>query len=319
MGKVKFGKLKNPTMKDVVIAEFRNQFDIGDKPPTPKNLFDHLKLLYAQERYKRTNPGKKQIPTISYFENDTIKKLSADDEEKEKDVETKIVKGGRKRKRGMDTYDKIKNKGVGHLYQGYRKYKSEEIFDAIDEWRFRLKHYGDKYNKELNEDKAARAEKRENEEKRTQSQKMMVSHFDTTQFRFSDSMLEDVITEVKKVEGQNNNEGVEIVDDVIKNVAKAGKLPASIGFVLSDIETAGKDEKPAKGKGREGNEEKPAQVKKVKEVDAGEGKVNEQKVVEDDAGYSYFKMQRVQVFQEFVWNLFIQMSIYMLMPLLVGL
>ncbi|KAI3802350.1 hypothetical protein L1987_30481 [Smallanthus sonchifolius] len=36
----------------------------------------------------------------------------------------------------------------------------------------------------------------------------------------SDSMLEDVITEVKKVEGKNNNEGAEIVDDVINNVCK---------------------------------------------------------------------------------------------------
>ncbi|KAI3821308.1 hypothetical protein L1987_08872 [Smallanthus sonchifolius] len=97
MGKVQFRKLKNPTMKDVVIAEFRNQFDIGDKPPTPKNIFDHLK-----ERYKRTNTGKKQIPAISFFENDTINKLSADDEEKEKEkeVETETVKGDRKRKRG---------------------------------------------------------------------------------------------------------------------------------------------------------------------------------------------------------------------------
>ncbi|KAI3797168.1 hypothetical protein L1987_32421 [Smallanthus sonchifolius] len=97
MGKVQFGKLKNPTMKDVVIAEFRNQFDIADKLPTPKNLFDHLK-----ERYKRTNPGKKQIPAISFFGNDTINKLSADDEEKEKEkeVETETVKGDRKRKRG---------------------------------------------------------------------------------------------------------------------------------------------------------------------------------------------------------------------------
>ncbi|KAI3815024.1 hypothetical protein L1987_14676 [Smallanthus sonchifolius] len=206
---------------------------------------------------------------------------------------------------------------------------------------------------------------------------MMVSLFDTTQFHFNDSMLEDVITEVKKVEGQNNNKGVEIVDDVIKNVCKdiskqhtnevvnnettqgeggedgekkeekrnekkpaqeektekaqrvilkvadpviakpkqlenPGSLkksgsrfdfarvvkgekadktfrskpsvPASTGSILPGIQIAGNDEKPTKGKGREGNEEKPAQVKKVKEVDAGEGKVNEEKVAEDDAG-----------------------------------
>ncbi|KAI3819787.1 hypothetical protein L1987_13639 [Smallanthus sonchifolius] len=37
--------------------------------------------------------------------------------------------------------------------EGYRKYKSEGIFDPIDEWRFKLMHYGDKYNKEVNEDK----------------------------------------------------------------------------------------------------------------------------------------------------------------------
>ncbi|KAI3783984.1 hypothetical protein L1987_43075 [Smallanthus sonchifolius] len=464
MGKVQFGKLKNPTMKDVVSAEFRNQFDIVDKPPTPKNLFEHLK-----ERYKRTYPGKKQIPAISFFENNTINKLSVDDEEKEKekegeteivkgdkkrkrddkeekknkkrkkkkDVETETVKGDRKRKRvnlGDDDIGKkmlststsiVKNQtlkvklraqvlqetqtqgqdkpkefsqtddywqrrsyyestaGIEGLsanaskpahpatesewihmiksktkaldtymsetheliVEGYEKYKSEKIFDAIDEWRFRLKHYGDKYNKELNEDKAAQAEKGENEEKRTQSQKMMVSLFDTTQFHFSDSMLEDVITEVKKVEGQNNNEGAKIVDDVIKNVckdiskkhtnevvinetaqgeggedgekkeekgndkkpaqeikienaqrviqkvadpgAKAGKtssskpsVPASTDSVLPGLQTAGKYEKPAKGKGREGNEEKPAQVKKVKAVDAREGK----KVNEDDNG-----------------------------------
>ncbi|KAI3810678.1 hypothetical protein L1987_20300 [Smallanthus sonchifolius] len=380
MGKVQFRKLKNPTIRDAVIAEFKNQFDIADKPPTPKNLFDHLKeckdagrqfqlnflvlfitimgeitqgstvnmkflprlttgvdiksfdwctlisclnkttskwngvqhfsgpLTFLTERYKRTNPGKKQIPAISFFENDTINKLSAEDEEKEKEVKTETVKGDRNRKR-----------------EGYVKYKSEEIFDAIDEWRFRLKHYGEKYNKELNEDKSAHAEKWENEEKRTQSQKMM------------------------KVEGQNNNESAEIVDDVIKNVCKDiskhhtnevvtnetaqgeggedgekkeekgnEKKPAQeektekaqrvIQKVADPViakpkqmetpgsskksgsrfdfarVTVGKDEKLAKGKGREGNEEKRAKVKKVKEVDAGEGNVNEQKVVEDDAG-----------------------------------
>ncbi|KAI3815527.1 hypothetical protein L1987_15198 [Smallanthus sonchifolius] len=305
--------------------------------------------LCKLERYKRTNPGKKQIPAISFFENDTINKLSADDEEKEKEkekeVEIETVKGDRKRKRGdkeekeqvkekekeMETKtvkgdrkrkgDMIKSKTKAldtymsetHelIVEGYGKYKSEEIFDAIDEWRFRLKHYGDKYNKELNEDKAAQAEKGENEEKRTQSQKMMVSLFDTTQFRFSDSILEDVITEVKKHKEEEKMEKRKRRKEMRRNQHKKRKkknpkglsrklqtrgqkpaktsnskpsVPASTGSVLPGLQTAGKDEKPAKEKGREGNKDKPAQVKKVKEVDAGERKVNEQKVVEDNVG-----------------------------------
>ncbi|KAI3800881.1 hypothetical protein L1987_28980 [Smallanthus sonchifolius] len=230
------------------------------------------------------------------------------------------------------------------IVEGYGKYKTEEIFDAIDEGRFRLKHYGDKYNKELNEDKAAQAEKWENEEKRTQSQKMM------------------------KVEGKNNNEGAEIVDDVTKNVckdiskqhtnetaqgedgekkeekgnekkptqkekikktqrviqkvakpkgsmfdfawavqgAKAGKTSsskpsiqgakASTCSVLPGLQTTGKEEKPTQvkkvkevnaGKTTQDGEVKKEKHHKVKEVDAGEGKVDEQKVVgEDDAEVS---------------------------------
>ncbi|KAI3821309.1 hypothetical protein L1987_08873 [Smallanthus sonchifolius] len=69
-----------------------------------------------------------------------------------------------------------------------------------------------------------------------------------------------------------------------KTYSSKPSVPARTGSVLSVLHTTGKAEKPAKGKGREGNEEKPAQVKKVKEVDDGEGKVNEHKVVEDDAG-----------------------------------
>ncbi|KAI3776259.1 hypothetical protein L1987_46033 [Smallanthus sonchifolius] len=183
------------------------------------------------------------------------------------------------------------------IVEGYEKYKSEEIFDAIDEWRFRLKHYGDKYNKELNEDKATQAEKGENEEKRTQSQKMMVSLFDTTQFRFNISKqhTNEVVTnetaqgeggedgEKKEEKGNEKKptqeEKIEKAQRVIQKVAdpgaKAGKtlsskpyVPGSTSSVLPGLQNAGKDEKAAKGKGREGNEEKPAQVKKVKEVDA---------------------------------------------------
>ncbi|KAI3813690.1 hypothetical protein L1987_18419 [Smallanthus sonchifolius] len=51
-------------------------------------------------------------------------------------------------------------------------------------------------------------------------------------------------------------------------------VSASTSSVLPGLQTVGKDEKPAKGKGREGNEEISSQVKKV----------NEHKVVEDDAG-----------------------------------
>ncbi|KAI3824560.1 hypothetical protein L1987_06023 [Smallanthus sonchifolius] len=369
MGKVQFGNLKNPTIKDAVIAEFRKQFDITYKPPTPIELFNHLK-----ERYKRTNPGKNQILAISFLKNDAINKLSANDEEKEKekgvktetvkgdrkrkrddkegkeiDVETETVKGHGKRKRGdkeakehdpsaiindywqrRSYYESTAASKPAHpttesewkhmikpktkaldtymsethelIVEGYGKYKSEEIFDAIDEWRFRLKHYGDKYNNKLNEDKAAQPEKGENEEKRTQSQKMMVSLFDTTQFHFSDSILEDVVTEMKKVEGQNNNEGAEIVDDVIKNGEKSGKTSSSkpsvqgakAGTGSVGLKTAqSEDEKPTQVKKvNEDDTSKTAQdveVKKekqhkVKEVDVGEGKVDEQKVVGEDAG-----------------------------------
>ncbi|KAI3797169.1 hypothetical protein L1987_32422 [Smallanthus sonchifolius] len=326
----------------------------------------------GQDKAEEFNQTDDYWQSRSYYESTTgtIEGLSANaSKPAHPETESEWIDMIKSKTKALDTYMSETHELI---VEGYGKYKSEEIFDAIDEWRFRLKHYGDKYKKELNKDKAALAEKGESEEKRTQSQKMMVSLFDTTQFRFSDSMLEDVITEVKKVEGQNNNEGAENVDDVIKNVckdiskqhtnetaqgeggengkkkeekgnekkpaqeektekaqrviqkvadpviakpkqmenpgsskksgsrfdfaravqgAKASKtssskpsVPASTGSVLPGLQTAGKDEKPAKGKGREGNEEKPGQVKKVKEVDAGEGKVNEHKVVEDDAG-----------------------------------
>ncbi|KAI3670730.1 hypothetical protein L1987_87726 [Smallanthus sonchifolius] len=315
-----------------------------------------------EERYKRTNPGKKQIPAISFFENDIINKLSADDKEKEKEreVETEIVKVETETKDDVDEHQvnlgdddigkkmlstststvknqsaKVKLRAQVLLEtQTQGQDKLEEFNQTDDYWQRRSyyestagliewlsanaskpahpateSHYGDKYNKELNEDKAALAEKGENEKKRTQSQKMMVSLFDTTQFRFGDSMLEDIITEVKKHKGKEekmekrkrrkemrrnqHKKRKQKTQSVIQKVAdpgaKPGKtssskpyVPASTCSVLPGLQTARKDEKPAKGKGREGNEEKPAQVKKLKEVDAGEGKVNEKKVVEDD-------------------------------------
>ncbi|KAI3827134.1 hypothetical protein L1987_01203 [Smallanthus sonchifolius] len=349
---VQYGKLKNPTMKDVVIAEFRNQFDIADKPPTSKNLFDHLK-----ERYKRTNPGKKQIPAISFFENDIINKLSADDKEKEKERESAKVKLRAQVLLETQTQGQDKLEEFNQTDDYWQRRSYYESTAGLIEWLSANaskpahpateSHYGDKYNKELNEDKAAQAEKGENEKKRTQSQKMMVSLFDTTQFRFGDSMLEDVITEVKKhhnevvtnetAQGEGGEDGEKKEEKgnekkpaqeektenpkrypescrpgdskpkqmenprSFKNSgsrfdfapavqgAKAGKtssskpyVPASTCSVLPGLQTARKDEKPAKGKGREGNEEKPAQVKKLKEVNVGEGKVNEKKVVEDD-------------------------------------
>ncbi|KAI3800880.1 hypothetical protein L1987_28979 [Smallanthus sonchifolius] len=94
MGKVQFGNLKNPTMKNAVIAEFRKQFDVTYKPPTPVELFHHLK-----ERYKRTNPGKNQIPTISFFKMMPSTTLVLMTKKNKKGVETETIKGDRKRKR----------------------------------------------------------------------------------------------------------------------------------------------------------------------------------------------------------------------------
>ena len=42
LGKVKFNKLKNPSMKNHVVAEFRKQYYNGQKLPTPRNVLDHL-------------------------------------------------------------------------------------------------------------------------------------------------------------------------------------------------------------------------------------------------------------------------------------
>ncbi|KAI3784402.1 hypothetical protein L1987_43501 [Smallanthus sonchifolius] len=273
MGKVHFRKLKNPTMKDAVIAEFRNQFDIADKLPVPKNVFDHLKVCKDTRRQFQLNflvlfitimgeiaQGKKQIPAISFFKNDTTNKLSAGDEEKEKEkeVETETVKGDRKRK-GGDKEEKEQDPSavIGKKPSKKLKLKSKrvetETKDDVDEHQVNLGG-GDIGQKMLSTKGYGKYKSEE-----------IFDAIDEWRFRLNDSMLEDVITEVKKVEGQNNNEGAGIADDVIKNVCKDISKQHTNEVVINET-TQGEGGEDGEKNEEKGNEKKPTQEEKTEKA-----------------------------------------------------
>ncbi|KAI3773581.1 hypothetical protein L1987_48111 [Smallanthus sonchifolius] len=238
---VQFGKLKNPTMKDVVITEKDTREQIQERSRSQQYHF--LK----------------------------INKLSADDEEKEKEkeVETETVKVDRKRK-GGDKEEKEQEKEKRDIS---KQHSNEVVTNETTQGEGGKD--GEKKEEKGNEKKPAQEEKTEKGQ------------------RVIQKVADPVIGKPKQMENLGSSKKSGSRFDFARAVqgAKAGKtsgskpsVPASTGSVLPGLQTTGKDEKPAKGKGREGNEEKPAQVKKVKEVDARKGKVDEQKVVaEDDA------------------------------------
>ncbi|KAI3814017.1 hypothetical protein L1987_18759 [Smallanthus sonchifolius] len=78
-------------------------------------------------------------------------------------------------------------------------------------------------------------------------------------------MLEDVITEVKKVEGQNNNEGAEMVNDVIKNVCKDISKQHTNEVVTNET-SQGEGGEDGEKKEEKGNERKPTQEEKTEKA-----------------------------------------------------
>ncbi|KAI3703955.1 hypothetical protein L1987_74154 [Smallanthus sonchifolius] len=317
MGKVQFGNLKIPTMKDAVIAEFRKQFDITYKPPTPIELFHHLK-----ERYKRTNPGKNQIPAISFFLNDAMNKLSADDEEKEKEkgVETETVKGDRKRK-GDDKEGKEEEKeidvetetvkGDGKRKRGDKEEKEQDPSAIIinlgdDDIGQKMLSTSTSTIKNQRLKVKLRASKPEPGSKTTQVLPETQGQDKLEEFNQIDDYWQRrsyYESTAGSIEGLSANAS-KLAHPTTESGEKAGKTSsskpsvqgakASTGYVLPGLQTTGKDEKPTQvkkvneddtGKTAQDAEVKKEKQHKVKEVDAGEGKVDEQKVVgEDDDG-----------------------------------
>ncbi|KAD2804378.1 hypothetical protein E3N88_37755 [Mikania micrantha] len=71
MGSTKLKELGKPSIRDLVVAEFRSQF------PEDIVLPDIKDLVYANDVYQRQNPKKKKVPGISFNTKESLNELDA--------------------------------------------------------------------------------------------------------------------------------------------------------------------------------------------------------------------------------------------------